>query len=349
MRRGRFRRRIVEDAETTEVIEERAVSGLGVTGPPLGPELVGRGLIEEDVGSRVISEDERIGVGPDGTVVRQYDRVEHDSLRRRRGVPELGWALLALLVLVLAGLAAWWYFSRTETKRVPGVTGIAFPTAVNRLQNSGFKTAITNQSHAERPGIVFAQSPGAGRDEQKGSTVRIFVSRGPATVIVPNAVGLSEATARDRIVAAGFKVIEARYASKQPTGTVMAQNPAAGGKASKGATVQINVSKGTGLVIVPAVVGQALGNAETQLAKSGLKGAVQFRVKSAQPVGTVVAQNPPGGQAREGSTVELNVSLGNTPSASTTTTTVATTTTQPASPTTPSVATSPTTTTVSAP
>jgi beta-lactam-binding protein with PASTA domain len=325
----RGRRQIVEDAEATEVIEERIVSRPAVSGP---------GLIEEDVGARVISEDERIGIGLDGTVTRQYDRVEQESVRRRRGVPELGWALLVLLVLVLAGFAAWWFFSRAQTKQVPSVTGVPVATAVNRLQDRGFKAAITNQSHAEQRGIVFAQSPGAGRDEKKGSSVQIFVSQGPATVVVPNAVGLSEATARDRIAAAGFKVAEAKVFSRQRAGTVTAQNPAAGGQAAKGATIRINVSKGTGVVIVPNVVGQTLGDAETQLAKSGLTGAVQFRVPSAQPVGTVVAQNPPGGQARQGSTVELNVSLGapNAPSTSTTATT-------------PSATTSPAGTTVSRP
>jgi serine/threonine-protein kinase len=249
-------------------------------------------------------------------------------------VPQLGWALLALLVLVLAGFAAW-YFSRDETKQVPGVTGVPVATAVNRLQDRGFKAAITNQSHAEQRGIVFAQSPEAGRDEKKGSSVQIVVSQGPATVVVPNAIGLSEATARDRIAAAGFKVTEAKVFSQQPAGTVTAQNPAAGGKAPKGATIRINVSKGTGVVIVPNVVGQTLGDAETQLAKSGLTGVVQFRVPSAQPVGTVVAQNPAGGQARKGSRVQLNVSLGASNAPSTTTT--------------PSATTSPTGTTVSTP
>ena len=129
-------------------------------------------------------------------------------------------------------------------------------------------------------------NPGAGKDEKKGSTVQILVSQGPATVIVPNAVGLSEATARDRIAAAGFKVTEAKIFANQPAGTVTAQAPAAGAKTAKGASIRINVSKGTGVVIVPNVVGQTLGDAETQLAKSGLTGAVQFHVPSTQPAGT---------------------------------------------------------------
>jgi len=53
-----------------------------------------------------------------------------------------------------------------------------------------------------------------------------------------------------------------------------------------------------------------LGEAETQLAKADLKPVVQLRVPSAQPPGTVVAQDPPGGQAKRGSTVRLNVSTG---------------------------------------
>lgn len=326
--RRRLLRPIVQDAEATEVIEERVI--------------VAPGLIEEEVSRGVTSETERIGIEPDGTVIREYDRVEQEPVRRRRGVPELGWALLVLLVLVITGLAVWWFFVRAQSKQVPGVTGVPLATAVNRLQSRGFKAAIANQSHAERPGIVFAQSPGAGREEKKGSTVQIFVSRGPATVVVPNAVGLSEATARDRIATAGFKVTEIKVFSQQPAGTVTAQNPAAGGKTAKGATIRINVSKGTGIVIVPNVVGQTLGTAETQLATAGLTGAVQFHVQSAQPAGTVVAQNPPGGQARQGSKVELNVSRGaaNTPPTTTTTNTTTTT---------PSATTSPTGTTVSTP
>jgi beta-lactam-binding protein with PASTA domain len=47
-------------------------------------------------------------------------------------------------------------------------------------------------------------------------------------------------------------------------------------------------------------------------------------VPSDQPEGTVVAQNPTGGQLRQGETVRINVSQG--PSTTTTTTTTPTTT-----------------------
>jgi serine/threonine-protein kinase len=258
-----------------------------------------------------MSEDERVRVEPDGSVTRQYDRVEQPPVRRRRGFNEIGWALLALLVLVLVGLGIWWYLARGPAKQsVPAVTGDSVAAAVNRLQSSGFKTQITSQVHAEKPGTVYSQNPAAGANVNKGSTVGLLVSKGPSTVVVPNAVGLSETTARDRLVAAGFTVTEMRVFAKDPPGTVIAQSPAAGSNAQKGAAVQINVSKGTGVAIVPNVVGLSVGDAETQLAKAGFTGVVQFRVASAKPAGTVVAQAPPGGKAKIGSKVQLNASKG---------------------------------------
>ena len=73
--------------------------------------------------------------------------------------------------------------------------------------------------------------------------------------------------------------------------------------------MRINVSKGSGLVDVPTLVGLQQADAQAQLADLGLEANV-FRVPSSEPAGTVVAQNPVGGQAQVGSAVRLNVSTG---------------------------------------
>jgi eukaryotic-like serine/threonine-protein kinase len=254
-----------------------------------------------------------------GTVTQEYERVEQEPVppappdRTPRAMyDELGWALLGLLLVVAVGFAIWWFgFHRGASKKtVPAVSGTPVAAAVNILQDRGFKVHIVNQAHAERRGIVFREIPPAGTRLAKGSTIQVLASTGPATVTVPNAVGLTEASGRDRLVAAGFKVTEARVFSDQPPGKIVAQSPTAGSKAGKGSAVRINVSKGTATVVVPDVVGMTTGQAETQLAKAGLKPVIQLRVPSAQPPGTVVAQNPPGGQAKRGSTVRLNVSTG---------------------------------------
>ena len=255
---------------------------------------------------------------PDRGQTREYERIEQEPVPVRPEPPprawydEVGWALLALLVLLIVGFAVWWFvFHRSESKRtVPAVIGMPYAAAVNTVENRGLKVQISNEIHAGKPGVVFGEIPQAGSRVKKGTTVTLRVSKGPGTVAVPNAVGLSEADARDRLVAKGFKVTEARVFSDQKAGNVVAQSPQAGAKVAKGSTIRINVSRGSPTVIVPNVVGSSVGDAETTLAKAGLKGVVQLHVPSAQPSGTVVAQNPPGGKAKRGSEVKLNVSTG---------------------------------------
>ena len=111
-------------------------------------------------------------------------------------------------------------------------------------------------------------------------------------------------------MAAGFEVTESQVINDAKPGTIVAQSPAAGSTVAKDSAVRINVSQGSATVVVPDVVGMSVGEAETQLSNAGLKSVVQLHVPSAQPSGTVVAQNPPGGQAKRGSRVVLNVSTG---------------------------------------
>jgi serine/threonine-protein kinase len=181
--------------------------------------------------------------------------------------------------------------------------------AVSTLQDDGLKAGIVTQPSDAPQGTVFRQDPTAGTEVDDGSTVQLLVSGGPSTEAVPNAVGLDEANARDRLVAAGFEVESREVFSEEKPGMVVSQQPAAGADAPDGASVTIAVSKGTGLVDVPNVVGLSRGEAEAEISSAKLEANV-VEVPSTDPAGTVVAQNPVGGQAREGSTVRLNVSQG---------------------------------------
>ena len=255
----------------------------------------------------VVTEDERVVVEADGAVRRQAERVEYAPEKRRRNglVP----ALLIVLAIALGAIAAAWYFSQSDTASVPSVTGLPLDTAVTRLEDDGFKADIVSQPNDAAQGIVFRQSPGAGSEQDKGSDVQLLVSKGPAEVTVPNAVGVPETEARDRLAAAGLKATVVKVFSSSEIGNVIAQDPAAGGKAATGSEVRLNVSKGTSEVDVPSVVGLSQADATAQVKAAGLVANV-VPVPSDQPAGIVVAQNPVGGQASRGSNVRLNVSSG---------------------------------------
>jgi len=255
----------------------------------------------------VVREDERVAVQPDGSVRRSAERVEYAPEPRRRNylVP----ALLIVLGLALAAIAAAWYFSQSDTATVPSVTGLPLDSAVSRLQDDGFKADIVSQPNTAAQGTVFHQSPGAGSEEDQGSNVQLLVSKGPSDVTVPNTVGVPETEARDRLAAVGLKATVVQVFSDSEIGNVTAQDPAAGSQAPKASDVRLNVSKGTAKVDVPSVVGLSQADATTQIKAAGLTVNV-VPVPSDQPAGTVVAQNPTGGQADRGSSVRLNVSKG---------------------------------------
>jgi serine/threonine-protein kinase len=254
----------------------------------------------------VVQRTERERRNPDGTVDRDTVQVEERHRRRRDPIAIV---LGVLLLLLAAGAVAWYLAAREDTKEVPAVEGLPGNEASEQLQEAGFRVSIATEASDAPAGTVFAQDPAAGTDAEEGSTVTIRVSRGPDSVAVPNAVGLAEADARDRLVDAGFQVESNEVFSDREPGTVTSQSPNAGAEAERGSTVTIQVSKGSGLVEVPNVVGMTRGQAEAELSNAKLEANV-VEVPSDEPVGTVVAQNPVGGQAQQGTAVRLNVSAG---------------------------------------
>jgi len=127
---------------------------------------------------------------------------------------------------------------------------------------------------------------------------------------VPDVTGATQEQALARLQEEGFKVAVERGNSQAPEGTVFEQDPAAGVDADEGSTVTVSVSEGPATAAVPDVVGRSEAEARSALDDAGFE-VNGVQVFSPQREGTVVAQNPPGGQdAQVGSTVRINVSKG---------------------------------------
>ena len=127
-------------------------------------------------------------------------------------------------------------------------------------------------------------------------------------VEVPSVVGRPQHQAERVLQRSGFEVaVQQQETDQAPSGIVIAQNPA-GGVAPPGSTVTIVVAVEPAPqgVDVPNVVGMKLPGAQSRLERAGFVVAVEFR--PGEPVGEVIAQNPNGGTAPQGSTVTIVVS-----------------------------------------
>jgi len=210
--------------------------------------------------------------------------------------------------------------------------------AVAKLQAAGFSSNVTGIFSPKPSGTVVAQQPAAGDRADKGTQVKLQVSKGGKRVQVPDVVGQPSADAQAALKQAGFAYTIVVVPSDQARGTVVSQAPQGGTAAPQGSKVRLNVASGSGggagtgttattgqtttsttpaaSVSVPRVVGLNQTVAQRRLQAVGLTSNVVY-VSSTQPAGRVVAQRPlPGTKVKRGSRVRLNVSTGPNPQAS---------------------------------
>lgn len=136
--------------------------------------------------------------------------------------------------------------TQIEKVAVPGVTGLSEGNAAAAIRGSGLNPAVNYAySSVVTKGIVIAQTPLAGTSVNRGSSVSITVSQGPAPQSsVPNVVGMSETAAKETLSGAGFsyKVV---YSPTDPSqaGMVISQFPGSGASAGPGSQIIITVGK----------------------------------------------------------------------------------------------------------
>jgi beta-lactam-binding protein with PASTA domain len=124
----------------------------------------------------------------------------------------------------------------------PDLVGLGLARARWFARLAGFSLAIASQAVDGPPGRVLAQYPAGGQRSRKGARIQVVLS-GPE-VAVPEVRGELEATARERVLAAGLVV---GHRDEEPSdgtaaGTVMRTSPRAGSLVPSGAIVDVVVA-----------------------------------------------------------------------------------------------------------
>ena len=130
---------------------------------------------------------------------------------------------------------------------VPYTIGLPETEAVEQLKTVGFRPRISGtRPHPTAPaGTVLWQEPPADVVLTPNSVVTLVLSGGPASVPVPDVVGLDTATARHILTAAGVTVGDiAPITGGHDPGIVIATRPGIGAARPRGSAVGLVVSRG---------------------------------------------------------------------------------------------------------
>jgi hypothetical protein len=187
---------------------------------------------------------------------------------RWRGWLRTPWVLAATLaLLVLLGGLGWalsqdpWKQGSTPAQsgradgiEVPDVEGLPEAQARQKLTASGFKVDVQRRENsAAEAGKVLDQSPAGGERAKEGSGVVLNVGDGPASVRVPEVVGLGVSEAKARLGEAGLSAGSQRKVPSDTAakGVVVEQGYPAGTEVNPETTVNIGVSSGLQRVATP--------------------------------------------------------------------------------------------------
>ena len=130
---------------------------------------------------------------------------------------------------------------------VPDVKGLDETSAINKLQDNGFKYSRDYaNSDTVASGQVISQTPDVGAKAKKGDSISIVVSQGKAPVVVPKVVGKSETDARNELSGAGLTVtsVTKENSDTVAAGNVISQSIADGKYVDAGSNISLVISDG---------------------------------------------------------------------------------------------------------
>jgi len=132
-----------------------------------------------------------------------------------------------------------------KSAEVPVTSNMSQQQARIAIENTGLTMGNVTEQLSDQPrGLVVASSPPAGTKLDLPGSVDIVLSKGPATIQVPDLYGRTVGEARSMIEQLGLRIagISRDTSSLQPENTIIRQLPAAGQTVSAGGPVSLTVS-----------------------------------------------------------------------------------------------------------
>jgi serine/threonine-protein kinase len=218
------------------------------------------------------------------------------------------WSLGKLLLLTAALAGTFLLFAlvsmrvalRARDVEVPNLVGATVANASLTVADLGLALRIDpNQRPDDKvpAGAIMQQEPAPGETARRQRSIRVWVSSGPRTTIVPGLVGQNERTARMRVDEEGLQVatVSEFRSPDYPADAVVAQDPAPSSTAPS-VSMLLNRGEQATTYVMPDLIGTNGERAAETLRIRGFRvSIVGSQPYQGVPPGTVVRQQPPGG------------------------------------------------------
>lgn len=240
----------------------------------------------------------------------QLELQETKKRKRRRIVIAIVSIALVLVAAAIAALLLFGGDKKDETVLVPDLVGKTQAEANQALTDVGLVMAQGDSVPSETvaKGLVAKTDPPAGRSVAPGSTVKLMLSSGPASTMVPDVTDKPQEEARLAIEEAGLKVgnVTTEDSATVDADHVIRTDPESGSEVPEGTVINIVVASGYVELNAADVIGKPREQAIDYLNKLGLNTNTETRETSEQPEGAVVSVTPTG-KLKSGSNVTITI------------------------------------------
>lgn len=223
---------------------------------------------------------------------------------------------LIILVLLTDKLVMPTVTRHGDEFQLPALTNMPLDDGAEKLSELGLSFEISSEEYSpgKEPGTILGQYPVSGTMVKAGRTIKLIVSLGQKSVLIPDLSGKSVRQARLDLEVAGLEFGDVAWAFSDtiPERVVVFSYPAAGTEIPVGSPVNLMVNRGRAstFTYMPAVTGLPLDEAIKKLEDKSLRvGVTTYRTDENYLPETVLEQSEPVGTELDvGTEIDLVVS-----------------------------------------
>lgn len=278
-------------------------------------------------GSSEDTPDEHSKEGETGEMGKNRNKEVKTKKKIRINKVKVAAVILALICAIPAShliLSAFESFGSAKEVTVPYLQGMTVAQAQEELNKLNLKLEEGDEIYSSQfdAGEIVSQDPDAEMIVKEGFTITVNVSSGMEKAgTIPNVVNKTASDAKFVLESYGY--VQGSVTpenSDLPKDVIIRQSPEAGTEAGEGTSVNLWVSLGSAIeqVPMPSLLGKDIDTAKEELEKAGLKiDSVGYEMSVAYMTNTVMWQQyEPGEMVEKGSGVNLKISTGDQPPAS---------------------------------